>query len=123
MDERSTLKTAPPSAGEQAELELRSHFQGRRHGQRLKVALRVELVCLKRNLAARTINISSSGALLEVLDQGELGMAELMRFCEEIGQLFAAGKHEQQRRPSVTFARPSEECSHVVRSSPRMLGK
>ena len=48
-----------PSEGEQAELELRSHFAGRRDGQRIAFSLPVELVCVERNVAARTIDISS----------------------------------------------------------------
>ena len=97
MEERPYPPSAParehaPSQGEQAELELRRHFQGRRQGQRINVALRVELVCVQRNLPAKTVNLSRSGALIEVLEHdGEQGMAELVRFCEEIDRLFAAG--------------------------------
>jgi len=97
MEERphppsAPARERPTSQGEQAELELRSHFEGRRQGQRINVALRVELVCVQRNLPARTINMSRSGALIEVLEHdGEQGMAELVRFCEEIDRLFAAG--------------------------------
>jgi twitching motility protein PilT len=89
-----TTPSAPaPSKGEQAELELRRHFEGRRQGQRVNVALPVELVCVQRNLPAQTINISRSGTLIEVLehDGEQRGTAELMRFCEEIDRLFAAG--------------------------------
>jgi twitching motility protein PilT len=93
MEERPTPPFAPaPSQGEQAELELRRHFEGRRQGQRVNVALPVELVCVQRNLPAKTINMSRSGTLIEVLEHdGEQGMAELVRFCEEIDRLFAAG--------------------------------
>jgi len=96
-ESRPTTPSAPaqphvPNQGEQAELELRRHFEGRRHGQRIDVPLPVELVCVQRNLPAQTINISRSGALIEVLEHtGEQGMAELVRFCEEIHRLFAAG--------------------------------
>lgn len=79
------------SQGEAAERELRSHFEGRRVGTRLNVALKVELVCVERNVSARTINLSRSGALLEVLDESNLDMAAMMQFCEEIGRLFAGG--------------------------------
>jgi len=79
-------------SGRQAELELRRHFNGRRDGQRINVSVPVELVALERNLDARTINLSRSGALLEVLDDGaERGLAELVEFCDEIARLFAAG--------------------------------
>jgi twitching motility protein PilT len=97
MEERpyppsAPVRERPTSQGEQAELELRRHFEGRRQGQRVNVALRAELVCVQRNLPARTINMSRSGALIEVLEHdGEQGMAELVRFCEEIDRLFAAG--------------------------------
>jgi twitching motility protein PilT len=97
MEDRPDTPSAPaqprePSGGEQAELELRRHFEGRRLGQRINVALPVELVCVQRNLNARTINLSRSGTLIEVLDHDEnRGMPELMRFCEEIDRLFAAG--------------------------------
>jgi len=97
MEERphppsAPVRQQPTSQGEQAELELRRHFEGRRLGQRINVALRVELVCVQRNLPAKTINLSRSGALIEVLEHdGEQGTAELVRFCEEIDRLFAAG--------------------------------
>jgi len=82
---------APPGEGEKAEFELRSHFAGRRDGQRIRVALPVELFCVERNLLARTIDISVSGCLLELVDETERGMAELIEYCTEIGRLFAAG--------------------------------
>ena len=80
-----------PSAGEQAELELRSHFEGRRDGERIKIKLDVEIVCLERNVAARTINVSLSGALLHILDGDARSMAELVDYCGEIDRLFKAG--------------------------------
>jgi len=79
------------TGGEAAELELRRHFQGRRDGQRIPVQVPVELVCLERTVAARTVNISRSGVLLEVLEDGAHQISELIEYCEEIGHLFAAG--------------------------------
>ncbi|MHC4133589.1 MAG: PilT/PilU family type 4a pilus ATPase [Planctomycetota bacterium] len=107
----------PPRQGEQAELELRRHFEGRRQGQRVNVALPVELVCVQRNLPAKTINISRSGALIEVLEHdGEQGMAELVRFCEEIDRLFAAGG-------TLNFQRGVTRTIEAVRVTAGGLGK
>jgi len=78
--------------GVAAEMELRRHFQGRRDGGRVKARIAVELVCVERNLSAKTINLSRSGALLEITDEREdRGEAEILAFCTEIARLFAAG--------------------------------
>ncbi len=90
MSQRKQKKA--PSAGEQAEMELRGHFAGRRDGQRINVQLPVEVVCLRCNLSARTLNMSASGAMLQLLGEDrERSIAELMEYCEEVAQLFAAG--------------------------------
>ena len=109
--------SASPSAGEQAELELRSHFAGRREGQRINAVFPVELVCLKRNFSARTVNLSCSGALLEV-EQEETanGMDELISYCEEIGRMFAAGG-------TVDFGSGLTRTIRVVRITAGGLGK
>ena len=51
----SAATDAPLNKGEQAELELRNHFVGRRDGKRVSVSLEVELVCLERNVAAMAV--------------------------------------------------------------------
>ncbi len=110
--------TAPPtplSKGEQAELELRGHFHGRRAGQRIHVPLDVELVCFERNVGARTVNLSRVGVLIEVLDTRAGGMNELVEYCEEISRLFAAGG-------TLDFACGVSRTVHVVRITAGGLG-
>jgi twitching motility protein PilT len=107
--------SAARSAGEEAELELRRHFHGRRAGQRISAALAVELVCLARNVAARTVNLSRSGVILEVLDGNGQGMAELFSYCQEIERLFAAGG-------TLDFECGVSRTVHVVRITAGGLG-
>ncbi|MFI5402468.1 MAG: type IV pilus twitching motility protein PilT [Planctomycetota bacterium] len=110
--------TAPPSSlskGQEAELELRGHFHGRRAGQRIHVPLDVELVCFERNVGARTVNLSRAGVLIEVLDTRAGGMSELVQYCEEISRLFAAGG-------TLDFACGVSRTVHVVRITAGGLG-
>ncbi|MHC4670458.1 MAG: PilT/PilU family type 4a pilus ATPase [Planctomycetota bacterium] len=112
-----TEAITPGPAAEAAEFELREHFQGRRDGERINVLLPVELVCVDRNLTARTINISNSGVLLEVLgDRQNRGMAELIAYCEEIDRLFAAGG-------TVDFECGVTRTVEVIRVTAGGLGK
>ncbi len=101
--------------GQQAELELRGHFHGRRAGQRIQVPLDVELVCFERNVGARTVNLSRSGVLIEVRDTRAGGMTELVAYCEEMGRLFAAGG-------TLDFACGVSRTVHVVRITAGGLG-
>jgi twitching motility protein PilT len=107
--------STPLTKGQEAELELRGHFQGRRAGQRVQVPLDVELVCFERNVGGRTVNLSRSGVLLEVLDTRAGGMLELVEYCEEIGRLFAAGG-------TLDFACGVSRTVHVVRITAGGLG-
>ena len=45
--------------------------------------LDVELVCFERNVTGRTVNLSRTGVLLEVLETTAEGMSELIEYCEE----------------------------------------
>ncbi len=110
--------TAPPTPltkGQEAELELRGHFHGRRAGQRIHVPLDVELVCFERNVGARTVNLSRVGVLIEVLDTRAGGMSELVAYCEEISRLFAAGG-------TLDFACGVSRTVHVARITAGGLG-
>jgi twitching motility protein PilT len=106
---------SPLTKGQQAELELRGHFHGRRAGQRIQVPLDVELVCFDRNVGARTVNLSRVGVLIEVRDTRADGMSELIGYCEEMGRLFAAGG-------TLDFACGVSRTVHVVRITAGGLG-
>mgnify|MGYP001828753722 CR=1 FL=1 len=62
-------KTVYVSAGEQAELELRSHFVGKRDGVRQPCDLNVMLRGRGGSFTGQTVDISRSGVLLQITDQ------------------------------------------------------
>jgi hypothetical protein len=62
-------QTVYVSAGEQAELELRSHFVGKRDGVRQPCDLDVMLRGRGGSFTGQTVDISRSGVLLRITDQ------------------------------------------------------
>ena len=62
-------QTVYVSAGEQAELELRRHFVGKRDGVRQPCDLSVMLRGRGGSFTGQTVDISRSGVLLQITDQ------------------------------------------------------
>jgi len=64
-----TSQTVYVSAGEQAEMELRSHFVGKRDGVRQPCDLNIMLRGRGGSFTGQTVDLSRSGVLLRITDQ------------------------------------------------------
>jgi len=78
--------------GHTAELELRSHFAGKREAPRRAVDLRITICGLLENFPARTVDVSRTGILLRITDEFFAHEEEdLASFAFKVQQHFADG--------------------------------
>jgi hypothetical protein len=79
-------------AGLTAELELRSHFSGKRDAKRRVLDLRINVCGIMDNFPARSIDVSRTGVLLQITDDVFAPEQEdLASFAFKVQQHFQAG--------------------------------
>ena len=81
-----------PSPGLTAEMELRSHFAGKRSAARRALELKVTICGIMDNFPARSVDVSKSGILLQITDAlFSHGGGDLASFALKVQQHFQAG--------------------------------
>jgi len=83
------MKAVLPPSGE---LALRDHFRGRRNELRSRVTLDVTLIADAGELAARTIDVSRSGILLQLDESVVANAATLVELTSMLGTWFGSGE-------------------------------
>jgi hypothetical protein len=85
-------KKKKDSAGLSAEMELRSHFSGKRNAKRRSLELKVTVCGIMDNFPAQSIDVSKSGVLLQITDSVFANQNEdLATFAFKVQQHFQQG--------------------------------
>ncbi len=85
-------KKTQETSGLSAEMELRSHFSGKRSAQRRPLALKVTVCGIMDNFPAESIDVSKSGILLQITDDVFAeGSEDLASFAFKVQQHFQQG--------------------------------
>jgi hypothetical protein len=95
FDTPAPASSAAPT-GKDAELQLRAHFRGRRQGERKRVRLKVKLNTPRGTLLAETVDISQSGALFALQNNGgqqAFGPDDVEKLCKFVERYLVRGLH------------------------------
>jgi hypothetical protein len=85
-------KKKQEASGLSAEMELRSHFSGKRSAQRRSLELEVTVCGIMDNFPAQSIDLSKSGILLQITDSLFAdGGEDLASFAFKVQQHFQQG--------------------------------
>jgi hypothetical protein len=85
-------KKTQETSGLSAEMELRSHFSGKRSAQRRALELKVTVCGIMDNFPAESIDVSKSGVLLQITDSMFAdGGEDLASFALKVQQHFQQG--------------------------------
>lgn len=117
---RSTIGwDAPPGpSGLAAELTFRNHFANKRNGHRIPLALDLVVRGRAGRFPARTVNVSRSGALLEITDDGYAPRGgDLATFARKVEMHFRTGMDvhfvEQGMATRARVVRVTCECDEL----------
>jgi hypothetical protein len=89
-DKQQHQKTQETS-GLSAEMELRSHFSGKRSAKRRALELKVTVCGIMDNFPAQSIDVSKSGILLQITESFADGGEDLASFAFKVQQHFQQG--------------------------------
>jgi hypothetical protein len=89
---KNKKKQEKETSGLSAEMELRSHFSGKRSAQRRPLELKVTVCGIMDNFPAQSIDVSKSGILLQITDSLFAdGGEDLASFAFKVQQHFQQG--------------------------------
>ena len=91
-NKKTKKKQEKETSGLSAEMELRSHFSGKRSAQRRTLELKVTVCGIMDNFPAQSIDVSKSGILLQITDSLFAdGGEDLASFAFKVQQHFQQG--------------------------------